>query len=269
MHVIKQYPDGYFCWIDLTTIDTEAAKAFYAGLFGWEFLDIPMPEMDSVYSMAHFDNNLIAGLGPQSPDMQGQGVPPMWSSYIKHDDVDAISARVTEAGGTLIMPPMDVLESGRMIMAVDPTGAMFGVWQPNQHAGANLVNQPNTLCWNELQTHDVVKAKEFYTKVFGWGSQTEESGYVTFQVDDRTQAGSMKIQEEWGEVPPNWTVYFLVEDVNAAAEKVAELGGVIDAPPMRIGEMGEMAIAQDPQGGHFTLIEYDAPGEVPPFAEVV
>jgi predicted enzyme related to lactoylglutathione lyase len=203
MHVVKQYPDGYFSWVDLTTTDLEGAKAFYAGLFGWEYLDIPMPDSDAAYSMAHFDGNLIAGLGPQSPDMAEQGVPPMWASYVKHDNVDAIAAKVTEAGGTLIMPPMDVMESGRMLLAVDPTGAVFGVWQPNQHKGANLVNQPNTLIWNELQTHDVEKAKAFYTSVFGWGSQVDENGYVTFQVEDRTQAGMMQIQAEWGDVPPN------------------------------------------------------------------
>jgi predicted enzyme related to lactoylglutathione lyase len=156
-----------------------------------------------------------------------------------------------------------------MLMAVDPTGAAFGVWQPNQHIGANLVNQPNTLIWNELQTHDVEKAITFYTAVFGWGSQVDENGYVTFQVDGRTQAGMMKIQEEWGDVPPNWTVYFMVEDVHAAAEKVRELGGTLEGPPMKIGEMGEMAIAVDPQGGHFTIMQFNAPGDVPPFAEVL
>ena len=267
MHIVKQYPDGYFSWVDLATTDSEGARKFYAGLFGWDFIDVPMPGTDYVYSMAHFDNYLIAGLGPQPPDMQAQNIPPFWASYIKHDNVDAISVSVVEAGGKVLMPPTDIIESGCMVMAVDPTGANFGVWQPNQHIGANLVNQPNTFIWNELQTHDVEKAKAFYTKVFGWGSEVDENGYVTFQVDGRTQAGSMKIQEEWGEVPPNWTVYFMVEDVHAAAEKVQDLGGSLARPPIKIGEMGEMVIAQDPQGGHFTIMQFDAPGEVPPFAE--
>ena len=86
--------------------------------------------------MAHFENNLIAGLGPQPADMQAQGVPPFWASNIKHDNVDAVAAKVAEAGGTVLMPPMDIMDSGRMLMAVDPTGANFGVWQPNQHIGA-------------------------------------------------------------------------------------------------------------------------------------
>ena len=167
------------------------------------------------------------------------------------------------------MPPMDVMDSGRMLMAVDPTGVVFGVWQPSQHIGANLVNQPNTLTWNEMQTHDLDKAMEFYTTVFGWGSQVDENGYVTFQVEGRTQAGMMKIQEEWGEVPPNWTIYFMVEDIRAAVEKVKELGGNISVQPMKIGEMGEMVVVQDPQGGYFTIMQFDVPVEVPPFAEVV
>ena len=75
MHIVKQYHDGYFCWVDTSTADAEAAKAFYAGLFGWDFIIIPMPGMNSVYSMVHFDGNNVAGLGPQTTDMREQGVP--------------------------------------------------------------------------------------------------------------------------------------------------------------------------------------------------
>jgi predicted enzyme related to lactoylglutathione lyase len=266
MYVVKKYPNGVFCWIDLTTTDLEAAKAFYGGLFGWEFEDMPT-DMGTVYTMCQIDGKNVAGMGPMPQDMQAQGVPPIWMSYVKHDNVDAIAAKVTESSGALVMPPMEVMESGRMLMATDPTGAVFGVWQPKNHIGAQLVNMPNALVWDELQTKDVEAAKGFYTAVFGWGSQVDASGYVTFQVEGRTQAGMMQIDESWGDVPSNWAVYFMISDVHAAVDKVKELGGNILVQPTKAGEMGEFAVVQDPQGGAFTIMQFYGPVDVPPGIE--
>ncbi|MBE2221860.1 MAG: VOC family protein [Anaerolineae bacterium] len=261
MKVVKEYPNGLFNWVDLSTTDQEAAKAFYGGLFGWECEDVPTG-MGSVYTMCRIDGYSVAGIGPLPPDLQAQGVPPFWSSYVKHDDVDAIAAKITAAGGTLMMPPMDVMTEGRMVMALDPTGATFGVWQPKDHIGAQIVNAPNALFWNELQTHDVEVAKSFYASVFGWTHETDENGYVALASDGRVQAGMMAIQKEWGEVPPNWSVYFNVADVETAVASVKELGGNLLNGPIVVGEMGRLAVVQDPQGGVFNVMEssrIDAP----------
>lgn len=263
MHVVKKYPDGIFCWVDLSTTDPEAAKKFYGGLFGWEFEDLAT-DMGTIYTMCQIDGKNVAGMGPLNPDMQAQGIPPFWSSYVKHDDVDQIAARVVDAGGKLMMPPMDVMESGRMIMATDPTGAFFGVWQPKSHIGAQLVNMPNTLIWNELQTRNVEIAKTFYTSVFGWGSQVDASGYVTFQTEGRTHSGMMQIDQSWGDVPPNWSVYFMVSDVHASLDKSKGLGGNVLVPPTKAGDMGEFAVVQDPQDGIFTIMQFEGPVDIPP-----
>jgi hypothetical protein len=135
MQVVKRYPDGVFSWVDLGTNDTEGAKAFYGGLFGWSSLDFPT-DSGMVYTLCQIEGHDVAGLGPLDPEMQAQGVPPFWTSYIKHDDVDAVAGRAAKAGGTVMMPPFDVMESGRMTIIQDPTGAMFGVWQPKEHIGA-------------------------------------------------------------------------------------------------------------------------------------
>ncbi len=265
MKAVTAYPDGLFNWVDLTTTDVEGAKAFYSALFGWEAVDTPT-DMGTMYTNFMLDGKRVAGGGPMQPDMQAQGMPPVWTSYVKHDDADAVAARVASAGGTLIMPPMDVMTEGRMMMAQDPTGAVFGVWQPGNHIGAQLVNMPSTLVWNELQTNDVEAAKGFYGDVFGWTFQTDANDYVVCLTNERAQAGMMAIQESWGPVPPNWSVYFMVEDVAASAERVAELGGTIMVPPTAAGEMGKFAVAQDPQGGTFTIMQFDGPVDEPPGA---
>lgn len=263
MQVVKQYPDGVFSWVDLGTTDTESAKTFYGGLFGWSFLDIPT-DSGVVYSMAQIEGYNVAGLGPLDPSMQEQGIPTHWSAYVKHDDVDAVTGKASEAGGTVLFPPFDVMDSGRMSMIQDPTGAVFSVWQPANHIGAQLVNIPNTLTWNELQTNDLDAAREFYAAVFDWTYEVDANGYVVCNVDGRTQAGMMKIQEDWGPVPPSWNNYILVADVEASALKIGELGGNLVVPPTPAGDIGKLAVAQDPQGGHFNIIEYGGPAAPPP-----
>ena len=105
----------------------------------------------------------------------------------------------------MIVPPMDVLDAGRMAIFSDPVGAVIGVWQPNAHKGAGIVNEPGTLTWNELVTTDTAAAQSFYDKVFGWGAVTHGEGpgaYTEFQVAGRSIAGMMERPAEMPEMPP-------------------------------------------------------------------
>lgn len=263
MHVVKQYPDGVFSWADLTTTDVAGAKAFYGGLFGWSADDLPTGGGPD-YTMFRIDGHAVAGAGPMDPEMQACGAPPVWVSYVSHHDIDAVAARAAEAGGVVFMPPMDVMEEGRMALIQDPTGAVFGLWQPRNHIGAALVNMPNTVVWNELQTHDLPTARSFYKQVFGWEDAENQDNYVTFKNLDRMQCGAMTIQESWGDVPSNWQVYFMVEDIDAAAARVVELGGTVMSGPMQIGQMGSLIVVRDPQGAVFTAMRFDGPVDPPP-----
>ena len=265
MHVVTAYPNGLFNWVDLSTTDVASAKAFYGGLFGWEAVDSPT-DMGTLYTMFKLDGKNVAGGGPLPPDMAAQGIPPYWACYVKHDDVDAVAARAVAAGGTLLFPPMDVMQEGRMTMIQDPTGAVFGVWQPRNHIGAQLVNMPNTLVWTELQTRDSQAALAFYAAVFGWTHSVDPTGYVVFAADGRSQAGMMQMDESWGPVPPNWAAYFMVEDIDATAARTAQLGGRIIVPPTAAGEMGRFAVIQDPQGAVFTAMQFSGPVDPPPGA---
>ena len=263
MQVVSSYPNNMFCWIDLATTDPAAAKAFYNGLFGWEYFDVPTP-MGSHYTMCQINGHNVAGLSILPPDMMAQNIPPIWTSYIKHDDVEAVTAKVAAAGGTVMMPPMDIMESGRMAMIQDPTGAVVGLWQPREHIGSQLVNMPNALVWNELQTKDVDAALSFYGTVFGWGHDQDPNGYHLFKLGERMQAGMLKMDESWGEIPPNWGVYFMTEDIEATAAKAQELGGTILVPATAAGGRGRFAVIQDPQGGVFKAMQFDGPVDAPP-----
>jgi predicted enzyme related to lactoylglutathione lyase len=180
----------------------------------------------------------------------------MWSTYVTVDDVDATVEAVSGAGGQVLMEPMDVLDVGRMAVFADAAGAAFSAWQAKTHTGAGLVNEAGTLSWNELMTTDVEGAKTFYQAVFGWGSITHEGEmpYTEFKLDDRSIAGMMeKPPMVPAEVPPNWSVYFSVDDTDAAVAKVTELGGSVIMPATDI-EPGRFAVLSDPAGAVFNVI---------------
>jgi hypothetical protein len=242
------YAQGTPNWVDLQTPDQAAAKAFYGALFGWTYDDQPMPE-GAVYSMAKIGGHDVAAIAPQSPEMTAAGVPPLWNTYIAVDSVDEA------AGGKLAMEPFDVMEAGRMAFVMDPSGAGVALWQANQHIGASLVGEPGTVCWNELITSDP-SAPAFYEKVAGMTTTTEsmEQGeYTLFHAGGQMVGGTTPPMMPG--IPNHWHVYFAVEDADASAAKITELGGTILVPPFDVPTVGRIAVAQDPQGGAFSVIK--------------
>ena len=260
MTEMNAYMPGTFCWVELGTTDAKAAKKFYTGLFGWEIVDTPVGP-DFIYTMLQVEGKDVAALYEQGEPERSQGVPPHWSSYVSVASADESAAKAKSLGGTVLAEPFDVMDAGRMAIVQDPTGAVVGLWQPRQHIGARLVNQPNTVCWNELSTNDQQKAGEFYTKLFDWQSQVQDTGgtpYTLF-MDGGQKAGMMQMTEEWGNMPPHWMVYFAVANCDASAEKAKELGGQVVVPPTDIAEVGRFAMVQDPQGVVFGILKSSNP----------
>ncbi len=254
------YPQGTFCWTDLQTTDGAAAKAFYTSLFDWDGQDTPLP-YGGVYTMLQQDGKDIAGLGEMQKEQIDQGMPPVWNSYVAVDDAEAVAARATELGATVIAPAFDVMDAGRMAVIQDPTGAIFALWQTGKHKGSDLFNVPNSLGWNELATGDVEAAKTFYTALFGWEAETDDNGYTAFLNNGRMNGGMMALDPSWGDVPPHWAIYLAVADCAATAQKAQELGGTIVRPPFDIGDIGTIAVLQDPQGGTFMVIRMNQTDE--------
>lgn len=254
------YPPGTFSWVDLATTDAAAAKAFYAGMFGWE-----MDDRDAggggVYTLCHLDGDAVAGMYEMTGEMRATGAPPNWLSYVSVDDADAAVGRVKELGGEAVDDAFDVTDVGRMAVLRDPQGAVFAVWQPGTRIGAERVNDVGCLTINELRTTDVDAARAFYGDVFGWPNETVDTGpggplIVAFYNDGRLNANMSATQAD---EPPHWRPYFTVESTETATERVRELGGTTLFGPLAIPG-GGIAIGRDPQGAVFALWE----GEVDP-----
>jgi hypothetical protein len=257
-----RYPNGLFGWVDLSSTDVDASKAFYSGLFGWELEDVPTP-MGPSYTMCRLDGAVVAGLGPQPPGMAG--MPSIWNSYLMVDDADATCAAVTAAGGSVLMPGMDVMTEGRMAMVADPSGAVVGLWQPRDMDGADVFNVPGSLTWNELQTRDLAAAMAFYASVFGWRweEMPDSGGYQVAHLDskdseDTSNGGALTMPEMVpAEVPSYWAVYFAVEDCDTAVERATGLGAAVFLPAMQMGP-GRFAGLTDPTGGMFMVGHFTA-----------
>jgi len=254
------YAQGTPNWVDLQTTDADAAKAFYGGLFGWQFDDQPIPG-GAVYSMALKNGEVVAAISLQSADVAAQGVPPTWTTYVAVDDVDAATERAEGAGGQVLAPPFDVMDAGRMSVVADPTGAAVAFWQARQRIGAALVNEPGTLIWNELLTDDIETATAFYGDVLGLTVEASDLGgnpYTVFKVGDDMVAGSMPPPMK--DITNHWHVYFAVEDIDAALAKARELGADVFNGPIPT-PIGPMATLSDPQGAMFSLFAPSGPAE--------
>jgi predicted enzyme related to lactoylglutathione lyase len=248
------YASGTPNWIDLQTSDPSAAKQFYGALFGWSYDDQAIPEAPGVfYSMAQRRGKNVAGIAPLPDAQVDQGVPPHWNSYVSVDDLDATLAKVGPAGGTVVMPPFDISDSGRMAVVQDPTGAVIALWQAKEHIGASLVNEPGTFCWSELITPDIPAAAAFYRAVFGWDAATTEGDmpYTEFKLGESIAGG---MNPPMPGIPPMWGIYIAVDDTDATVSKTTELGGSVIAPATDI-EPGRFAVLADPQGAMFSVIK--------------
>lgn len=255
-----EYLPGTFSWIDLSTTDQAAAKEFYQELFGWDAEDVPVEENVS-YTMFSRKGKNVAGLSQMSEEMKAQA-PPHWNSYITVENVDDASAKAKKLGANVLMDPFDVFDSGRMTVILDPHGAAFSIWQPKQHIGASLVNEPGSFCWNELATRDVSESVAFYTKLFGWTTEIMESPggpYHVIKNGENYNGGIMQMTEEWGEIPPHWSVYFSVADCDASCEKLNSLGGKVEHGPFDAEGVGRIAVVSDPQGAHFYIMKLASP----------
>jgi predicted enzyme related to lactoylglutathione lyase len=253
MPEMTAYSDGVPSWTDLASPDMEASKAFYTALFGWEVETSPAPEAGG-YTLPTLRGKQVAGMGP----VMGPDQPPAWMTYINESDADGTVKRATDAGGTVIVPPMDVMDQGRMAILADPTGAVIGVWQPGLHTGAQLVNEPGTYCWSELATRDPERAKAFYAAAFGWEASSEPMGpmqYTEFKVGGQSIAGMFPIGGTMpADMPSYWGVYFAVADCDATVAVATSLGANIVTAAMDI-PIGRFAGLRDPQGAYFSVIQ--------------
>ena len=261
MPEITEYAPGTPSWADLLAHDGQAAKDFYTALFGWEYQDHPAGP-DMTYTM--YTHNGQAACASAEAGSGQENLPPHWSVYVTVDDLEAAVARAQAAGGSVVFGPMDVTPMpnhtvGRMAIIQDREGAFLRLWYPVAHAGAGVMMEPGALCWFELATTDPESAADFYQQVLGveikQDENVQEFPYWLMWLGEQMVGGIIQIGEDWGPVPPNWGVYFGVNDVDATTAKAQELGGGVIVEPRDLMDFARFSVVRDAEGAVFTIIK--------------
>ncbi|MFE7527178.1 VOC family protein [Kitasatospora sp. NPDC057542] len=251
--VTTPYATGTPCWVDLMAKDQQAALDFYRDLFGWQG-QVGKAEFGG-YAVCELDGKTVAGIGAAtSPD--GMPEPPtVWTSYLATADAQATQDAIVAAGGTLLVPVVDVGNLGRMLIAADPQGAVFGAWQPGEFFGAKVVNEAGALIWNELHTSDIPAATAFYGEAFGIGFEPLDGAdtYWELRVDGRAVSGATLLANDPPGTPAHWLTYFAVDDVDSTVDALVKRNGTVLAPPFDM-VAGRMSVVADPQGAPFAVI---------------
>ncbi|KDQ69968.1 glyoxalase/bleomycin resistance protein/dioxygenase [Streptomyces sp. NTK 937] len=228
-----------------------ATEDFYGRLFGWEFR--PGPEELGPYVRALLHGREVAGIGQLPPDRH---LPIAWTTYLASEDADATAESIRCCGGTVAVGPLEAGRAGRLAIASDPSGAVFGVWQAGEHLGTALAGEPGTPVWNELVTRETASVAKFYQAVFGFEAEAVVSAdfdYQTLSLRGRPVAAlhgvGHGLPRDRG---PHWMTYFEVADTDEAAAHVVELGGHVLQPPRETSD-GRLATVADPEGAVFTI----------------
>ncbi|GAA0475972.1 MULTISPECIES: VOC family protein [Streptomyces] len=242
---------GTPCWVSLMVHGMSTTQAFYSALFGWEFR--PGPQQLGPYVRALLAGREVAGIGVLPPERH---LPLAWTPYLASDDADAATERIRACGGTVGVGPLDADRAGRMALASDPQGAVFGVWQGHTMKGTAVVGEPGALVWNELVTREAAEACTFYEHVFGFETEAGPGpDRLTLCLKGRPMASIQGVGDALPrERGPHWTTYFAVSDAEAAARRVTELGGQVVGRPQDSSH-GRLAVVTDPEGAEFRVIQ--------------
>ncbi|HEV8278848.1 MAG TPA: VOC family protein [Streptosporangiaceae bacterium] len=256
------YQPGVPCWISSRHSDAEAAARFYARLFGWKAEKITPAGMPGSLFICKLRGRDVAAIGP--PQGAGAPVVPAWETCIWADSAQETVQKAAQAGGRALAGPLASFDGGRAAVLADPAGAVFGVWQPGTHRGAQLVNEPGAWSWSALNTHNVEASKAFYAAIFGWQTGTfgTGDGQVTLWRVPGYVGGEPKqpvardvvagMVPAPAQVAPHWSVDFWVDNVDATADTALKLGGTVISAPAST-QAGRTAVLADPQGAQFSV----------------
>lgn len=272
MSETRTYPDGVPNWVDTDQPDPDAARDFYARLFGWTLTTVSPPEAP-LYVIASLEGADLAGLAAATIG------PAVWNTYIAADDADGTAAVIRDAGGEVVTAPFDVGPAGRMAICRDPAGATFRLWQPGRRRGAEVVNAPGTWNFSDLHT-DRPDTLGFYAEVFGW--EFDDLGFATLarrpgygdHLEATVDPGIRARQVAVGAPPgfedaiawvtrlepgsgAHWHTSFSVADRDAAAATAGELGA--DVLSTEETQWVRTALIRDPQGAVFTASQFTPP----------
>lgn len=257
-YLVTKYPHGTFSWANFSSTNITTTTQFLTALFNWTSESGPLSSNKSEATMFQLEGHYTAGSNVTESNTS------FCSSYVTVDDIEKLITKAKELGAEIVVPVTDVSVLGQTATIQDPTGAKISLWQPKEHIGAGIVNTLNAMCWNELYTNDIEKAKEFYSTLLGWTFEEEtEPGYTTIRNNSRMNGGILPLAEDEKGTEAYWLAEFTVEDIDQTIKRVLELGGHVHFGPATRTygpEIIKIAVVSDPTGARFAIQEMSEPG---------
>ena len=207
---------GSFCTSVLKTSDPDRAARFYTALLGWT----AKPATPD-HTFLQFDGKTVASI---------QSIASGHDAWIPHVCVDALE-RTTEAAtalGATLLNVTDVPGVARLATLRDREAAVFGLWQPDPHGGAEQTDVVGSIWWIEVLARDPRITRDFYGQLFGWNARDTSfepfAVYTVFERPGNQEAGLLPLQSEW-EIEPFWSTIISVDDCDATMNRAPGLGG--------------------------------------------
>lgn len=245
---------GAPCWVSLLARELPGAQDFYGKVLGWTYRRAGLGDD---FSVALTDGLPVAGIGALASSLQ---VAVSWTPYFNVTDVDEAAARIRERGGTVGVGPL-AFHTGRAALAVDPDGAVFGIWEGSVRSDWSMGRGSGSASL-DLRTRDAVTAGRFYSLTLGWEPEGEGKLRLVHEDDlsvlldgdevlARISGGAVQAAPD-PQIRPRWHVRFSVRDVDAAVETALASGGSLVPSPDASAEVAE-ATLRDPDGALFTV----------------
>ena len=236
---------GSFCITVLRTADPARAAAFYGALFDWMAEDLPFAP---TYLLMQCQGRTVASV---HRDTTGSEI---WVPHVAVDDLQQTQAEAVGLGADVVTQG-DVAGLARLSTCRDQEGALFGLWQPAPHRGAELIEEVGSLWWVELLSNDAPAAAARYGRLFGWTPRQTSfhpfDSYTVLERGTRQEGGVLPIEPDW-EVTPRWNSIFAVADCDAACAQAEALGGCVIFVHT-VPSAGRIAVLTDPGGATFVL----------------
>lgn len=242
---ITTHIPGSFCTAVLRTRDRERAVAFYGALVGWTAETVSGV---TGHWLLQFEGKTVASLQPIADGTD------LWVPHISVEGAERTTADALSLGATLV-DAVDVPGLARLATLRDPEGAVFGLWQPAPHQGAQLTDEVGSVWWIEVLTNDAAAAREFYGRLFGWTAVDTSfepfATYTVFTRGDVQEGGMLQIGDDW-DLSPRWNPIFAVSDCDATLARAKPLGGSTEFVHT-VPKHGRVGSLNDPGGAVFVI----------------
>ena len=253
----NEHHPGKVVWADLVTPDLPAAEKFYGTLFGWTFQSVHAGNHD--YAVAMLDGRPIAGLLEKAGPV-GSRQQPAWLTFLAASDLDGTKRTALAHGAKVLTNDRTYPQRGQQCVLSDPEGAVFALLASSSGDPPDYLPAVGEWIWSSLHAKDAGAEAAFYQQLFNYdvfeAPSDDGQVHLILSSDNYARVSANDLAQGSARRHPHWLNFVRVESAADAAAKVVALGGRVLVEPRPDRHGGMLAVAADPAGAPFGLMEW-------------